>query len=131
MPAASRQPLAHGAAEGAGDGTEGPGGPRTVPGLQEEGKGGKYVLAEMFSPFLYRKRAKTTLDWREMRNPPCWKTLCLQRSKSSRIKLASKQKLNGEWAPARLAEQHIWKKSCQSFGGSGHTEPGAMAVGVP
>lgn len=38
-----------------------------------------------------------------MRSPPCWKTLCLQRSKFSRRTIAAKQKLNGEQAPAKLA----------------------------
>lgn len=74
----------------------GPCGPSTVPGLWEEGKAGRCVLADMFPLSLCRKRAKTTLDWRGMRSPPCWKTLCLQRSKSSRSKLAANQKLNGE-----------------------------------
>lgn len=94
LPAASRQPLAHGAAGGAGDGAGEPCGLGMVPGLQEKGKPGRYVLTDTFSLSLCRKRAKTTLDWRGMRSPPCWKTPCLQRSKSSRSKLAAKQKLN-------------------------------------
>lgn len=103
----------------------------TVPGLQEEGKAGRYVLADTFSLSLCRKRAKTTLDWRGMRSPPCWKTLCLQRSKSSSSKSAAKPKLNGERAPAKLAAQHVWRKSCQSFGGSTPAEPGAGAMDIP
>lgn len=31
--------------------------------------------------FFHRKRAKTTLVWREMRSPPCWKIPCLLKSK--------------------------------------------------
>lgn len=68
--------------------------------------GGGEGLGVSFSLSLCRKKAKTTLDWRVMRSPLCWKTLCLQRSKCSRSKAPARQKLNGECAPA--------KKSCHS-----------------
>jgi len=74
-----------------------------VPGLQEEGRAGRCVLADTFSLSLCRRRAKTTLAWRGMRSPPCWRTPCHRRSESSRRKSAAKQKLNGEQAPAKLA----------------------------
>lgn len=77
-----------------------------------------------FSLSLSRKRAKTTLDWRGMRSPPCWKTPCLQRSKSFRSKAAAKEKLNGECAPAKLAAQQGGRATIP-------TEPGASAVGIP
>lgn len=48
------------------------------------------ALTNAFSLCFNRKRAKTTSVWREMRSPPCWKTLCLQRSKSVRSKVAAK-----------------------------------------
>lgn len=59
-----------------------------------------------------------------MRSPLCWKTLCLQRSKSSRSKAAAKQELNGECAPAKLAGQQGGRAVMP-------TEPAASAVGIP
>lgn len=125
LAAAFKQPLADGTAGKAG-GREG--GPCPVSpfvswyGVWAEGEG--EGLGVSFSLSLCRKRAKTTLDWRVMRSPPCWKTLCLQRSKSSRSKAAAKRKLNGECAPAKLAAQ-------QRGGAATLAEPGGSAVGIP
>lgn len=51
------------------------------PSLGSGAEAGRCTQADVFSLHLHRKRAKTTSDWRGMRSPPCWKTLCLRRSK--------------------------------------------------
>lgn len=71
-------PWARSAAGGAGDVPWGFGGAQAWAAV---GRLGRCTQADVFSLHLHRKRARTTLDWRVMRSPPCWKTRCLPKSK--------------------------------------------------